>query len=175
MFGLWTAVLIFHLCAAVLIFGLCMHKISTASSASTVVICTLYNNTALLCFGLCSHKINTASSAGTVVASIFNTDVLIFGMSSQHFPSSASLWNHGQVFHSMYVHVLWNHKINVTFKGNCAVLSRIRKVSNLRIFCDNFFSHKVRLCSFLRFLHVWSEHIFTTNLANTNVQIHHYS
>ena len=81
MFGLCTAVLIFGLCAAVLIFGLCMHKISTASSASTVVIC----------FGLCSHKINTASSAGTVVASIFNTDVLIFGTSSQHFPSSASL------------------------------------------------------------------------------------
>ena len=150
MFGLWTAVLIFHLCAAVLIFGLCMHKISTASSASTVVICTLYNNTALLCFGLCSHKINTASSAGTVVASIFSTNVLIFGMSSQHFPSSASfiqcmcMWNHKV-----------NHKGNVTLESTYAVLSQIWIVSDLRAFCAKFLSHKMCLCYFLRFLHVW--------------------
>ena len=31
--------------------------------------CQLYNNTAVLCFGLYRHKISTASSAGTVVAS----------------------------------------------------------------------------------------------------------
>ena len=164
MFGLWTAVLIFHLCAAVLIFGLCMHKISTASSASTVVICTLYNNTALLCFGLCSHKINTASSAGTVVASIFNTDVLIFGMSSQHFPSSASLWNHGQMFHPINVRVFWNHKMNVTFEGRYAVLSRIWVMSDLRGFCAIVLSHKVRLCYFLRFLHVWPSTTFHSKL-----------
>ena len=36
-----TAVLIIGLSTAVLILGLCMHKISTASSASTVVICTI--------------------------------------------------------------------------------------------------------------------------------------
>ena len=150
MFGLCTAVLIFGLCAAVLIFGLCMHKISTASSASTVVIC----------FGLCSHKINTASSAGTVVASIFNTDVLIFGTSSQHFPSSASLWNHGQMFHPINVRVFWNHKMNVTFEGRYAVLSRIWIMSDLRGFCAIVLSHKVRLCYFLRFLHVWPSTTF---------------
>ena len=37
--------------------------------------CHLYNNTAVLCFGLCKHKVSTASSAGTVVASIISTNV----------------------------------------------------------------------------------------------------
>ena len=37
--------------------------------------CQLYNNTDVLCFGLCKHKITTASSAGTVVASMISTDV----------------------------------------------------------------------------------------------------
>ena len=42
------------------------------------------------------HKISTASSASTVVASIISTDVLIFGVSSQHFPFFASLQNLGE-------------------------------------------------------------------------------
>ena len=50
-------VLTFGLCTAVLSFGLCA---------------------ALLMFGLKMHKISTASSASTVVASIISTDVLIF-------------------------------------------------------------------------------------------------
>ena len=53
--------------------------------------CQLYNNTAVLCFGLYRHKISTASSAGTVVASIISTKVKMFGVSSHNFPFSASL------------------------------------------------------------------------------------
>ena len=71
-------VLTFGLCTAVLSFGLCA---------------------ALLMFGLKMHKISTASSASTVVASIISTDVLIFGVNSQHFPSSASFQNHRNVVH----------------------------------------------------------------------------
>ena len=37
--------------------------------------CQLYNNPAVLCFGLYRHKISTASSAGTVVASIISTNM----------------------------------------------------------------------------------------------------
>ena len=91
------------------------------------------------------HKIST------VGASIISTDVQAFGMSSQHFFSSASLGN--IVFHPIYVYVLWILRIDVTFEGltgNYAVLSRIWILSDLRIFCANFLSYKVRL----RFLHV---------------------
>ena len=69
------------------------------------------------------HKIST------VGASIINTDVQVFGVSSQHFPFSASLWNHRIVFHPMYVYVLWNIKINVTFEGDLKVIT---------LFCREF-------------------------------------
>ena len=72
-------------------------------------------------------------------------------MSSQHFPSSASLLIQGQVAHPMCVHVLRNHIVNVTFNGYYAVLSQIRIMSDLRNFCATFLSHKVRLRYFLRF------------------------
>ena len=79
--------------------------------------CQLYSNTAVLCFGLRRHRIGTVLSAGTVVASIISTDVLILGVSSQHFPSSANL--------CMF---LKSQQIDVTFEGligNYAVLSQI--------------------------------------------------
>ena len=66
---------------------------------------------------------------GTVVASIISTDVKFFGVSSQNFPFSASLWNHGGVLTNQAIYVLWNHKINVHFEGftgKYAVLSRIK-------------------------------------------------
>ena len=36
-----------------------------------------------------------------------------------------------------------------------AVLSRISILTDLRVFCANFGSEKMRLCYFLRFFHVW--------------------
>ena len=74
-------VLVFGLCAAVLIFGLCMHNISTASSVSTVVICTIRQ--------LCRHKIYIASSGSTVLVRTISTDLRIFYEIGQHFNSSA--------------------------------------------------------------------------------------
>ena len=49
---------------AVLIFGLC---------------------TAVLTFGQCMHKISTASVDGIVVICIISTDIIIFGVSNEHY------------------------------------------------------------------------------------------
>ena len=69
------------------------------------------------------HKISTVGT------SMNNTDVQIFGVSSQHIPFSASLWNHWILFHPMYVYVLWSFKINVTFGGDLKVIT---------LFCREF-------------------------------------
>ena len=133
-----------------------MHRISTASSASTVVICTITQ----LCYVLvcASTKLPQLHRLAQLSPAWLAQMCLILRVSSQHFLSSVSLWNHGQVFHPIFVHVLWNYKINVTFEGligNYAVLSQIQSLLDLRLFCANFLSQIVRLCSFLRFLQVW--------------------
>ena len=51
------------------------------------------------------HKISTDSSASTFAASIISTDVLIFGLSSQHLPSLV-VCETVKVFDPRHVHVL---------------------------------------------------------------------
>ena len=136
-----------------------MHRISTASSASTVVICTITQ----LCYVLvcASTKLPQLHRLAQLSPAWLAQMCLILRVSSQHFLSSVSLWNHGQVFHPIFVHVLWNYKINVTFEGligNYAVLSQIQSLLDLRLFCANFLSQIVRLCSFLCFLQVCHDH-----------------
>ena len=55
--------------------------------------------------GVCMHKISTDSSASTFAASIICTDVLIFGLSSQHLPSLL-VCETVKVFDPRHVHVL---------------------------------------------------------------------
>ena len=71
----------------------------------------------MLCFGLCRHRIGTVLSADTFVASIISTDVLILGVSSQHFPSSARL--------RMFCEITKNRCFFESLIGNYAVLSQI--------------------------------------------------
>ena len=41
--------------------------------------------TAVLTFGQCMHKISTASVDGIVVICIISTDIIIFGVSNEHY------------------------------------------------------------------------------------------
>ena len=68
--------------------------------------------------------------------------------------------------HPIYVHVLWNHKINVTFEGwigNYAVLSWIWILSDLHVFVLIFWAKK---CSFaILYVFCKSEWAFTVNIV----------
>ena len=50
-----------------------------------------------------------------------------------------------------------NTQINAIWRFNYAVLSRIWILTDLRVFCANFWGEKMRLCYFSRFLQVCAE------------------
>ena len=139
-FGLCTAVLICYLCTAVLIFGLCMHTISTASSVTTAVICTIKQ----LCFVLVC--------AGTKLAQLHQPLAPICKFLAWALRTSLFLpvCETMEVFYPINMYVLWNHKMNVTFEGltgNCAAALFCREFKYCWIYAFSVLIFWVQKCA----------------------------